>query len=266
MRTFAATLARNERLGPRTFVLHLEGCAPLAEAMPGQFVMLRGEWGRDPLLPRAFSIQAVRPGGVAEILVKTVGRGTSLLEAARPGARFSVLGPLGTRFPAPAEGRRDFLVAGGVGLAPLLFHAEVAARAGLASRLRLFYGGRRAEDLVLCDRIAALGVALDLATEDGSRGQRGYVTQALAEALDADAAGGEPPPTILACGPDPMLVATAKLARARGLKAYLSLEGQMACGIGVCLGCAVPCASRPYRYTCKDGPVMDLDDLRGPYA
>jgi dihydroorotate dehydrogenase electron transfer subunit len=265
MEVFTATLERNEVLAPHTFVLRLRGCEPLAGCRPGQFVMLRGEWGRDPLLPRAFSVQSVR-GGVAEILVKAIGRGTRLLETAKPGATFQLLGPLGTAFPPPSETRTDWLIAGGVGLAPLLFHAEHAAARGLASRIRMFYGGRRAADLVLLERMGALGIAIDLATEDGSRGAKGYVTGALVDALDAAAAAGAPPPTLLACGPDPMLVAVARLARPRKLETYLSLEGEMACGIGVCLGCAVPCATKPYRYTCKDGPVMSLDELRGPYA
>jgi dihydroorotate dehydrogenase electron transfer subunit len=263
MKHFTATLAGNQVLGPHTFILHLTGCEPLARCLPGQFVMLRGEWGRDPLLPRAFSIQAVKPGGRAEILVKTAGRGTALLESAKPGATFDVLGPLGTSFPAPAADRPDWLIAGGVGLAPLLFHAERAAQAGIAGKMRMFYGGRSAKDLVLLDRLAATGIALHLATEDGSRGAKGYVTTALTNALDA---GSGAHPTIMACGPDPMLVAVAKIARARGVTTFLSLEGEMACGIGVCLGCAVPCATKPYRYTCKEGPVMNLDELRGPYA
>lgn len=263
MKHFAATLAGNQVLGQHTFVLHLTGCEPLAGCLPGQFVMLRGEWGRDPLLPRAFSIQSVKSGGRAEILVKTVGRGTALLETAKPGARFDVLGPLGTAFPAPAPDRVDWLVAGGVGLAPLLFHAERAAQHALAKKMRMFYGGRAAKDLVLLDRLQATGIQLHLTTEDGSRGAKGYVTAALTTALDA---GSGAHPTIMACGPDPMLIAVAKIARTRGLKTWLSLEGEMACGIGVCLGCAVPCATRPFRYTCKEGPVMDLDELRGHYA
>jgi dihydroorotate dehydrogenase electron transfer subunit len=262
MQHFTATLIDSEALAPHTFILHLGGCEPLAACDPGQFVMMRGEWGRDPLLPRAFSVQALREGGRAEILVKTIGRGTALLEAARPGARFELLGPLGTRFPAPAPDRIDWLVAGGVGLAPLLFHAERAARAGLAGRVRMFYGGRSARDLVLLERMRALGIGLDLATEDGSAGTRGFVTAALAAALGR----AEHAPTILACGPDPMLIALATIARASGVKAWLSLEGPMACGIGVCLGCAVACATKPWRYICKDGPVMSLDELRGPYA
>src|SRR5262245_18958377 len=130
MATFTATLLENERLAPKTFVLHLSGCEPLRFCQPGQSVMMRGEWGRDPLLPRAFSVMAVDDDGIAEILVKTVGRGTALLETALPGAHFEVLGPLGNPLPAPSPDRADWLVACGVGLAPLLFQLEVAARKG----------------------------------------------------------------------------------------------------------------------------------------
>jgi dihydroorotate dehydrogenase electron transfer subunit len=266
MATFTATLLENQVLAPpngapgaRTYVLHLARCEALASCRPGQFVMLRGEWGRDPLLPRAFSVMAVRQGSIAEILVKTIGRATSLLEVARPGARLQVLGPLGTTFPAPTADRTDWLIAGGVGLAPLLFQAEMAARAGTAATTRLFYGGRTVNDLVLLDRLGRAGVELALTTEDGSRGTPGRVTAALEAALDAEGSR----PTLFACGPDPMLHAVARIARARGLKTYLSLEGEMACGIGVCLGCAVATISKPYRYTCTEGPVIDLDELRG---
>ena len=262
MATFTATLLENERLGDKTFVLHLGGCEALAACEPGQFVMLRGEWGRDPLLPRAFSVMSVSAEGVAEILVKTVGRGTALLDVARPGARFQVLGPLGTSFPTPSAERSDWLVAGGVGLAPLLFQLERAAAAGCAPEARLFYGGRSAGDLVLLDRIERTGARVHLATDDGTRGARGRVVSLLEPELEKVSE----PPTILACGPDPMLVALARLARPRRIPTWLSLEGEMACGIGVCLGCAVACATKPYRYTCTEGPVMSLDELRGHYA
>src|SRR5436190_11371838 len=117
MAVFVATVAENRALGRSSFVLALAGCEPLAGARPGQFVMLRGEWGRDPLLPRAFSILRTRSDGNCEILVKTVGRGTRLLEAVTVGTRLAVLGPLGSTFD-PTDNSGDYLVAGGVGLAP----------------------------------------------------------------------------------------------------------------------------------------------------
>ena len=262
MRYFAAELLENRHIAPHTYVLRLGGCESLAGTLPGQFVMLRGDWGSDPLLPRAFSLLAVHGDGVVDILGKAVGKATRLLEHALPGATLDVLGPLGTSFPAPSADRDDWLVAGGVGLAPLLMHAERAHAGGHASRITMFYGGRSEQDLVLLDDIAATGCEIVLATEDGSRGHRGYVTAAV----DVAFAAAPRAPTLLACGPDPMLHATARLAHARGVGAYLSLEGEMACGIGACLACAVPCVSRPFRYTCKDGPVLRLDELAGPYA
>jgi dihydroorotate dehydrogenase electron transfer subunit len=265
------TLAQNRVLGPHTFVLRLTGCEALAGCLPGQFVMLRGDWGTDPLLPRAFSLLAVDGGaGTADILVKTAGKATARLEVALPGATFQLLGPLGTSFRPPSIDRPEWLVAGGVGLAPLLMHAARAAEVGAAAALTMFYGGRTAADLVLLDDIAATGCEIVLATEDGSRGRRGYVTDAVNEALTAlrDGAPAQPAtlPTLLACGPEGMLAAAARIAHAHDAPAYLSLEGEMACGIGACLACAVPCTSAPYRYTCVHGPVFDLSELAGPYA
>ncbi len=227
--------------------------------------MLCGDdWGTDPLLGRAFSILAVDPSGRLDVLVKVVGKASRLLARAPLGASFSILGPLGTTFPAADDQRRDWLVAGGVGLAPLLMHAHAAAAAGAADRVTMFYGGRSTDDLVLTDEVATLGAELIVATEDGSRGQAGYVTAAVEAALAADA--GHAPPTLMACGPEAMLVAVAALAHRHGLSAYLSLEGEMACGIGACLACAVPCSGSAFRYTCVHGPVFALTELAGRFA
>jgi dihydroorotate dehydrogenase electron transfer subunit len=263
-------LAATIPLAPGTFVLRFAGCGFLAGTLPGQFVMLRGaDWGTDPLLPRAFSLLDVRGDERGEttvdILIKASGKASRLLERALPGARFSLLGPLGTSFPEPAIHREDWLVAGGVGLAPLYMHARRAQAAGLEKRVTLFYGGRSASDLVMLDAIERTGCQVVLATDDGSRGMRGRVTDAVARVLRARPVGA-PLPALMACGPDPMLIATAGLARETGTACWLSLEGEMACGIGICLACAVPCKGRPFRYTCVDGPVLPLDELAGDYA
>jgi len=258
MRYFEARVAKNESLSGGYFRLSLAGCHPLGASRPGQFVMLRGDWERDPLLPRAFSLLSVGADGEAAILAKTVGRGTALLERAAAGARISVLGPLGTAFPAPSPEFIDLLVGGGVGIPPIYLQAAVAARAGLASRSEILYGGRRTSDLVLLDEMKAFGVSLHLATEDGSTGRHGRVTAEL-EARLATHAGK--PVRIMACGPNAMLWAVGRIARERDIPCFISVEEQMACGIGVCLGCAVPARSRPFRYVCKDGPVFDAADI-----
>src|SRR4051812_22235833 len=149
MRYFEARVIENRSLGGGYFILGMDGCDFLRDSRPGQFVMLRGDWGRDPLLPRAFSLLSVTSDGYAELLAKTVGQGTALMERALPGTPLSLLGPLGTNFPAPSAEVTDLLVAGGVGLPPLYMQAQVAARHGLVKQSEMLYGGRGTPDLVL---------------------------------------------------------------------------------------------------------------------
>ncbi len=229
--------------------------------------MLRADsWRTDPLLPRAFSLLQVFPNGEVEILVKGTGKAAQLLKRAQVGETFSVLGPLGSRFPKPLRTREDWLVAGGVGLAPLLMQAISAKALGCASKITMYYGGRSKHDLVLQERIRATGVRLVCATEDGSEGSTGFVTEAMTAHLsEMSSKTKRARPTLLVCGPDPMLEAVSKLAYRHDLDAYLSLEGEMACGIGACLVCAVPCKTRPFRYACADGPVFPLAELAGRY-
>jgi dihydroorotate dehydrogenase electron transfer subunit len=137
--------------------------------------------------------------------------------------------------------------------------AENAARRGLAQRSEVLYGGRSTPDLVLLEEMRSFGVGLFLTTDDGSRGRAGLVTGELEARLDHHGAGT--PVRIFACGPNAMLWAVARIARDRGVPCFISVEEQMACGIGVCLGCAVPARSRPFRYVCKDGPVFDAADI-----
>jgi dihydroorotate dehydrogenase electron transfer subunit len=156
----------------------------------------------------------------------------------------------------------QLLVAGGVGLPPLHLQARRAAQAGLAHRVELFYGGRDAEDLVLLHDFERWGVRMHLATEDGSVGDTGFVTVPLARRLDTSAQDHEPV-EILACGPTPMLRAVRRLGLARPVPTFLCLEEEMACGFGVCLGCAVPVyGAKPYEYCCTDGPVFDARRVR----
>ena len=227
--------------------------------------MLRSSaWGTDPLLPRAFSLLQV-DGDNADILVKANGKASSLLETVRPGTRFELLGPLGNSFPNIAPEVDDWWVAGGVGLAPLLMQAQKTQKllsstssTALTGRGRMFYGGRTKEDLVMLDDLKATGFEITLVTEDGSLGEKGYVTDALLTALKQKVGNS---PRLLACGPDPMLHAVKKIVQQNKLSAFLSLEGEMACGIGACLVCAVACKSKPFQYACIDGPVFDCDEL-----
>ncbi|MCB9567661.1 MAG: dihydroorotate dehydrogenase electron transfer subunit [Myxococcales bacterium] len=264
--TFSATVEARRTLGGGYFVLSLcaDAPTPIAEATPGQFVMVRGAWGRDLLNPRAFSVLAFDDARRFSILAKVFGRGTARLAEAEPGDPMSVTGPLGRGFPAPREGRVQLLVAGGVGLPPLHLQARQAAAAGRPAAVEMLYGGRSRADLVLVADLEGWGTPLALATEDGSVGARGRVTALLEERLAIARARGEAV-EILACGPTPMLAAVRRIGLDAGVATFLCLEEQMACGFGVCLGCAVPVhGPRPYRYCCTDGPVFPAEEVRWP--
>lgn len=261
---FTARVAANRPLTGGYFQLDLEtdAATPIDRTRAGQFVMLRGDWGRDLINGRAFSILEAPDPRHLSVLAKVFGRGTARLEASQPGDPITVTGPLGTPFPAPRTDRTQLLVAGGVGLPPLHLYSRQAAAAGVAGHVEMLYGGRTADDIVLTEPFKGWGVALEVSTDDGTRGVEGRVTVALEARLERAKANGEVV-EILSCGPTPMLRSVRTIGLARGISTHLCLEEQMACGFGVCLGCAVPVyGPRPYKYCCTDGPVFDAREVR----
>ncbi len=225
-------------------LLALEGGVPGAE--PGQFALLRpASWRSEPYLPRPMSFLSVQEGRL-EFLVRRVGLGTNALLALEPGDGVWVLGPLGVGWPRVAEGVQVVLVAGGVGLAPLLFWLEQERRPA-----QVLYGVRTRQDLALVERIEAAGGRLVCATEDGSAGRQGLVTALVGDALSGTTGH------VLACGPWPMMRVCVQAAVDHGWRCHVSLEARMACGLGMCLGCAVPRAGGGYLYACREGPVVE---------
>lgn len=225
---------------------------------PGQFVMLspgpRTAVPRtDPLLPRPMAVYRESPGSGGaqiEILFKRLGRGTALLAESSPGQHVELVGPLGRPFSGPGPDERPVLVAGGTGLASIYALASRLAAQGRPAEVLL--GARTASDLMGEADFADLDVTLRVATEDGSRGHRGLVTELLEPALEA---GGET--RVYACGPTGMMRRCAEIAAARRRPCTVSLENPMACGFGVCLGCAVPLRAGGFALVCRDGPVFD---------
>ena len=234
-------------------------------AEPGQFVMLSpGGPGEaeltDPLLPRPMAVyrgHAPAPGGrraEVEFLLKVAGRGTHLLADRVPGQSIRLVGPLGSAFTPIAPGSRAILVGGGTGIASLY---ELASRGAQQADVQVIMGARREADLMGVDDFLALGVEVQVTTEDGSRGRQGRVTDALGELLE----GPGPPARLFACGPTPMMRACAEIAEQKRLECQVSLENNMACGFGVCLGCAVPVHSGGYSLVCRAGPVYPADQV-----
>ena len=261
-----AAVISNTRLSDDYSVVALAAPAIAAHARPGQFVMIKACRGIDPLLRRPFSIFEILrdPGGTPagiSLLNKRIGVGTGLLYDAHPGSQIQCLGPLGRPFEPIDPPAEAWMVAGGVGLAPFLTLAE-----GLLARgtpMRLFYGARRASELYYVEEFERLGARVALATEDGSRGERGFVTLALDAALSAAPPGREV--RLFACGPTPMMRAVAKLAALHRRRCDVSLEQVMGCGMGGCYSCVVltrTAGGAPHFVrSCIDGPVFESSQI-----
>ncbi len=236
-------------------VLRLAAPAIAATAEPGQFVMVRSPESWDPLLPRAYSVYDADAGWL-EILYRVVGRGTRRLDEHAVSSRLRVWGPLGNAFTPPPT-RRAVLVGGGVGVPPLVFWARRLAERGQTDSLRALIGAANAEYLIGIERLGSLGAEVRTATDDGSAGHRGYVTELLSalpdEAID-----------VYACGPMGMLAAVARVCANRGWRSELALEAPMACGMGACLGCTVPSSDGGYLRVCTDGPVFPGEAIAWP--
>jgi NAD(P)H-flavin reductase len=219
---------------------------------PGQFYMLAASerWGggeeERPFLPRAFSVLRARDG-VLEFLLEDVGPGTRRLAELAAADGVWLLGPLGIGFAAPREGRRAVLVGGGIGVAPLAIWQDE-----LGPTARALLGFRSARHAHAAELLANASVA----TDDGSVGHAGLVTDLLAHELDNDAHA-----TVFACGPPAMLEAVRELCAQRAVPAQLALESGMACGYGACFGCVVE-TLEGYVRLCVDGPVLDAASLR----
>jgi len=234
-----------------------------ADSQAGQFYMLAAGagWGAGqderPYLPRAFSFARVEPGlagrgAELSFLLEDIGPGTARLGALAPGEPLWVAGPFGLGFTGAEQGRRPVLVGGGIGVAPVL-----ALHDALGREARVLLGFRSAGH---AEAAGLFGGAAALATDDGSLGHRGLVTELLIEELDAD-----PVAAVFACGPPPMLAAVRDVCRERGVPAQLALESGMACGFGACFGCVVPTRAG-YVRLCLDGPVLDADLLAETFS
>jgi NAD(P)H-flavin reductase len=243
------TITAVEQLGAYTVLRAADPDGP--EPQAGQFAMLAAveRWGggedERPYLARAFSV-ARFAAGEAHFLLEDVGPGTRRLCELRVGDRMYALGPLGRGFTLPSEGRRALLVGGGVGIAPLAILQDTLAGATVLLGFR--------------DQARAQGAALlsdaRVATDDGSVGHHGLVTELLAEELTRD-----PHAVVYACGPAPMLESVRALCERTRVPAQLALEAGMACGFGACFGCVVPRRGGGYLRVCVDGPVIDAAEL-----
>jgi dihydroorotate dehydrogenase electron transfer subunit len=264
----STTVLDRREAGPGIVIAGLHAPFLAAAVRPGQYVMVVPPSGERVATPLGvYEAEGER----ISLMVVVVGSRTSELAYLPVGASLDVLGPLGNGFDVDALGDDVAIVAGGVGLASLLLPAESIARAG--RRAHLYYGARTSAALVDADLFESLGLRVSLATDDGSLGHHGYVTELLAREKHRHSG-------IAACGPSPMLHAVAGIAERSCVRAQLSIEETFACGVGACWGCVValdrssaqapsfpaPAAGETRDYVhariCKEGPVFWAHELR----
>jgi dihydroorotate dehydrogenase electron transfer subunit len=264
-----AVVVINQQIARSTFVIRLQAPALARAIRPGQFLMLRLQQGSDPLLGRPFALYdtvldtAGQPVAV-DVVYLVVGKLTGLLAHLRPGDAVDIWGPLGNGFPDLSGATHVGLVAGGIGQTPFLAYVrDLLGTHGYGGRparqqcqrVSLYYGVRSADLAAGVDDFRSAGACVHLATDDGSLGHHGFVTELLQRQLDHDA-----PEHLVGCGPEPMLHALATVAAGRGLPCHVSLETPMACGVGICFSCVTRIRTAEgwdYRRVCVEGPVFD---------
>lgn len=234
-----------------------------ATPQPGQFVMIRDPERGEPLLSRPFGVYGFRreeEGAILDLLCRIAGRGTSLFSNMKPGASLHVLGPLGRGFTLPEKMTQVILLAGGVGVAPLVYllHEGLLKNNGQVRAITAYIGARTCELLTGLDRLENF-CNVRIATDDGSRGHHGLVT----DLLNREIGDCRPEETMIyACGPSAMLMALGSMIAQSTIRCEVSLEERMACGMGACMGCAVAIADeqgkRDYARVCHEGPVFDI--------
>ena len=252
-----AEIVRKEQVTGDIYRITLKVPEIAEAARPGQFVMVRTVDGMDPLLRRPFSVHQVSDGVMLQLLIKVIGKGTRALADMEKGRKLDIVGPVGRPFTLSSD-NQHILVGGGIGTAPLLFLAKRLLRNNEPSSIHVLLGGRTGDEIAaVAADFKSMGLAVDMATEDGSLGIQGLVT-----GLMQDLEQGGKPLMIYGCGPYPMLKAVAGICKEKGWACQVSLETIMACGLAACLGCAVMRADmNGYVHVCKDGPIFDMEEV-----
>jgi dihydroorotate dehydrogenase electron transfer subunit len=252
------SLLRRRIFSPALFSVTFDAPALARAIAPGQFAMLDLPGRVRPYLRRAYSVADADPeSGEVEFLVRTIGPGTAGLEQLAAGSEAWLLGPLGNRFTLDglSAGERVAVVAGGIGAAPFPLLFKALTRAGVAADF--FLGARNAGDLSISSRFERIVPGeIVLATEDGSAGEKGFVTEVFRRRAERIRYA-----RLFACGPMPMFAALATVAAALALPSQFSTEAAMGCGFGACLACVLPGVEKPFLISCTEGPILSPEKI-----
>ena len=256
MKKYVLDLRVTENLALHTHYVLLKATSPdgskLPEMLPGQFAELRVDGSPTTFLRRPISVNFVDvKRNEVWFLIQLVGDGTRRLSTLKSGDVLNAVLPLGNSFSLPEKNEKVLLIGGGVGTAPMLFLGSYLRNAGFVPHFLL--GARSSRDILQKEQFEALGI-VDVTTEDGSCGEKGYVTQhSILNKVRFE--------QIYTCGPKPMMVAVAKYAKSNQIECEVSLENTMACGIGACLCCVEKTKDEHHVCVCTEGPVFNIENL-----
>lgn len=247
------SVLENKKIGEDYILLTLKHPNCLPEINAGQFVEVQIPDSAKSFLRRPISIHDVNyEQNTISLLIRVVGNGTQLLSTLLCKEIVNLVYPLGNGFSIEKAGSRPLLVAGGVGVAPMLYLAKKLKQYGVTPEF--LFGARTSKDLLLLDTFRSEGV-VNITTEDGSAGEKGFVTNhSLFENLKNYS-------SVMVCGPTPMMKAVGVAATKASIRCEVSLENKMACGIGVCL-CCVTDTKEGHKCVCSEGPVFEINDLK----
>lgn len=255
MKQFNATIIKNKRISNDFYQLEFSWNNDTDIPKPGQFLTIRISDQYTPLLRRPFAFSAFNKKRFsASIIFQRRGKGTELLAAKVPQDTIDIIGPLGNTFPIPSVTEKLFLVAGGIGLGPILFLSSVLKESDIPAQL--IFGCRKNTLIPACESFDQINP--QICTDDGSAGFKGTVRdylQSISQSLTSKS-------IIYGCGPSLMLKACDEFAQKHNLSCWISVEQIMACGIGACMGCVVKVKQAPgFARACKEGPVFRSSDI-----
>lgn len=250
---FKGLIKENYCISKNYYLLTIKPLVPVINPKPGQFYMVGIGDTYDPLLKRPFSFfKKIRD--TLQFLYTVRGKGTLKMKNLKRGEVIDIVGPLGNGYPLPEKKSLPVFVAGGTGIASVFSMFQ-----RLSNKACLLYGAKCRDDIIDLKNTKSTKDRLILCTDDGSFGRSGTVVDNMGKFL-SEKLSLKDTPVIYACGPKPMLKAVAKIAIEKDLRGYVSLEENMACGFGVCLGCAVK-TIHGYKRVCKEGPVFPIEEI-----
>lgn len=255
--TYSCIISEHVKISGDIFSMTLNAAEIAEAARPGQFLQVRVSTSIDPLLRRPFSIHRInRKKGQIMLLYRVIGKGTAILAQKVVGEEVDVMGPLGNGFSIQKPFNHALIVAGGMGSAPVFFLMDELRSMG--KNISFLWGAKTGCEIFSIDELKQTDINLLLATEDGTLGETGFVTDCLQRYLEdfnpSEVMG-------FVCGPAAMIYTVQKMALETSFEWQVSVEERMACGVGVCMGCAVPISTNDFKLVCKDGPVFDLKEI-----